>query len=244
MSTTFRLLPISLLLIIFLAGFTPGKQPRILVFSKTAGYYHESIPVGIAAVQKLGSENGFLVDTTKNATLLNAKNLKKYDAVVFLNTSQDVLNEEQQTAFEAFIEQGGGYVGLHAAADTEYDWAWYGKLVGAYFNGHPNDPNVRTAVLHPVDTTHIASAHLPADWSRADEWYNYKDIQTDLNVLVLLDETTYEGGINGDVHPIAWCHAVGKGRAFYTGGGHTAEAYGEPHFQKHLLGGIMYAIGK
>lgn len=222
----------------------PTKSPRILVFSKTSGFYHQSIPSGIAAIQKLGKENNFQVDTTKNAAYFVEDSLKKYSAVVFLSTTQNVLNADQQVAFERYIQAGGGFMGIHAAADTEYNWPWYNKLVGAYFLSHPNNPNVRKATISIIDSTHQAMKGLPARWERNDEWYNYKSINPDLNVLAKLDEETYEGGENGDNHPIAWYHEFDGGRAFYTGSGHTNESFSEPLFMNHVLGGIRYAIGQ
>lgn len=217
--------------------------PRVLVFSKTKGFYHESIPSGIAAVQKLGVENSFQVDTTKDASKFTADNLRHYKAIIFLSTTQDVLDDEQQAAMEGYIKAGGGFVGVHAAADTEYEWPWYNKLVGAYFKSHPNNPNVRKAVINVVDKNHPATENLPGKWERSDEWYNYKDINPDLKVLAKLDEESYEGGENGDNHPIIWYHEYDGGRAFYTGGGHTRESFADPVFMKHLLGGIEYAMG-
>ena len=216
---------------------------RVLVFSRTQGYYHESIPSGIAAIQKLGSENKFAVDTTKDATKFTSDNLKKYKAIIFLSTTHDVLNDEQQAAMEGYIMGGGGFVGIHAAADTEYDWPWYNKLVGAYFKSHPGNPNVRKAVINVVDRNHLASRNLPNKWERTDEWYNYKDINPDIKVLAKLDENSYQGGENGADHPIIWYHSYDSGRAFYTGGGHTKESYDDPVFMQHLLGGIEYAMG-
>lgn len=216
----------------------------VLVFSKTSGYYHESIPDGIAAIQKLGSENGFQVDTTKDASKFTDSNLRKYKAIVFLSTTQDVLNNDQEKAMENYIRSGGGFVGIHAAADTEYKWPWYNKLVGAYFKSHPNNPNVRNAVINVTDKDHPSTKELPDKWERSDEWYNYKDINPDLKVLARLDESSYEGGENGDNHPIIWYHEYDGGRAFYTGGGHTKESFQDPVFMKHVLGGIEYAMGE
>jgi cytochrome c len=220
-----------------------SNESSVLIFSKTKGYYHESIPAGIAAIQKLGSENGFQVDTTKDASKFAPDNLKKYKAIIFLSTTQDVLNDEQQSAMEKYIKGGGGFVGIHAAADTEYEWPWYNKLVGAYFKSHPNNPNVRKAVVNVINKDHIATKGLPDKWERSDEWYNYKDINPDLKVLARLDEKSYQGGENGDNHPIIWYHEYDGGRAFYTGGGHTKESYDDPVFMKHVLGGIEYAMG-
>src|SRR5215217_8744371 len=175
-------------------GTTKAPKPRVLVFIKTAGFYHTSIPDGVAAIQKLGLENNFDVDSTRDASYFNDDSLKKYSAVVFLSTTLNVLNAEQQVAFERYIQAGGGFMGIHAAADCEYDWPWYNKLVGAYFASHPKQQN---AVIQIVDTTNPATAFLPRRWERFDEWYNYKNINPDIKVLALLDETTYEGGING-----------------------------------------------
>ena len=156
----------------------------------------------------------------------------------------DVLGADQEQAFKNYINNGGNYMGIHAASDTEYDWPWYGKLVGAYFTSHPNDPNVREAKMNVVNRQHLSTSHLNDTWERNDEWYNYKNINPDMNVLIYLDETSYEGGTNGDNHPIAWYYEFDGGRVFYTGGGHTKESYDEPDFQKHLIGGINYCLGR
>lgn len=220
-----------------------NKETRVLVFSKTAAFRHESIEVGIDAIRKLGQKHHFLVDTTENASQFNEENLRRYSAVIFLSTTGDVLNQQQQNDFERFIQAGGGYVGIHAAADTEYDWPWYGKLVGAYFESHPSDPNVKTGTFYTVDKSHPASDSLPDRFERTDEFYSYKNINPDIKVLVKIDEKTYTGGTNGDNHPMAWYHNYDGGRAFYTAMGHTKETYDEPLFLRHLWGGISYALG-
>lgn len=207
------------------------------------GFKHASIPAGITAIQKLGMENGFEVDTTKNGELFNEENLKQYSSVIFLSTTMNVLDHNQEAAFERYIQAGGGYVGVHAAADTEYDWGWYNKLVGAQFLSHPAGTPEADFIIK--DNSFIATKHFTDSvWHRADELYNYKRINPDVNVLMTVDESTYEGGANGDFHPIAWYHEFDGGRAFYTGAGHTDESYEEEQFLKHLLGGIKYAIGE
>ncbi|WP_240543697.1 ThuA domain-containing protein [Spirosoma foliorum] len=220
-----------------------ANAPRILVFSKTKGWKHTSIPFAIAAIQRLGNVNGFSVDTTTNAALFTDENLKQYAAVIFNSTTGNVLNGKQQAAFERYIQAGGGYVGIHAAADTEYDWPWYGKLMGAHFSSHPHNPNVRKATVDVTQKNHPATKMLPDQWERTDEWYNYRSFYSGINVLADLDESTYEGGTNGSNHHISWYHEFDGGRAFYTGGGHTDESFSEPLFLSHLLGGIKYAIG-
>ncbi|MDB5133839.1 MAG: Trehalose utilization [Mucilaginibacter sp.] len=216
-------------------------KPKVLVFSKTAGFHHASIAVGVPAIIKLGAENNFDVDTTTNSAKFTSDNLKQYAAVIFLSTTGDVLNDDQQKAFEQYIRAGGGFVGVHAATDTEYGWPWYGDLVGAYFKSHPKQ---QEATLHVVDRSFIATKHLPAEWKRFDEWYNYKYIAKGLHVLITIDEKSYTGGENGDNHPMSWYHEYNGGRAFYTELGHTDESYADPLYLNHLLGGIKYAIGK
>ena len=216
-------------------------KPRVLVFSKTAGFIHSSIPNGIAAIQKLGVENGFDVDTTKNADVFTDDSLKKYSAVIFLSTTGDVLNNKQEIAFERYIQAGGGYVGVHAATDTEYDWGWYGRLVGAYFSSHPKP---QTAKFIIKDKDFLATSFFKdSTWQHTDELYNFKKINPDVKVLITIDESTYEGGTNGAFHPMSWYHDYDGGRAFYTELGHVEECYTEENYLKHLLGGIQYAIG-
>ncbi len=217
------------------------KEKRVLVFSKTKGYRHESIKAGKAALLKLGVDNKFKVDTTEDATFFNEDNLKKYSAVVFLSTTGDVLDQQQQNEFMRFIQAGGGFVGIHAAADTEYEWWWYGKLLGAYFKSHPEQQRVNV-LKQPVKEGQL-NLKSPEPWERFDELYNYKKISPDINVLYKLDESTYKGGENDGDHPIIWYHEFDGGRSFYTGFGHTNESYSDPIFMDQLLAGINYAIG-
>ncbi|MEV7677874.1 ThuA domain-containing protein [Streptomyces sp. NPDC088341] len=213
---------------------------KVLVFSRTAGFRHSSIPAGIAAVQRLGTANGFTVTATEDAGAFTTANLAQYQAVIWLSTTGDVLNAAQQTAFESYIAAGGGYVGVHAAADTEYDWPWYGGLVGAYFASHPA---TQQATVEVEDRSSVSTAHLPQRWTRTDEWYNYRaNPRSPVKVLASLDESSYSGGSMGD-HPITWCQNYGGGRAWYTGLGHTEESYADPNFTTMLLGGIQTASG-
>ncbi|AOW90006.1 ThuA domain-containing protein [Streptomyces olivaceus] len=220
--------------------FKAGK--KVLVFSKTAGFRHDSIPEGIAALKELGTPAGIQVTATEEAGQFTTNNLAKYDAVAFLSTTGDVLNADQQTAFENYIKNGGGYMGIHAAADTEYDWEFYGGLVGAYFDSHPA---IQQATVRVEDHDHPATAHLDDAWERTDELYNYRtNPREQAKVLATLDETTYEGGTMKGDHPIAWCQSYGGGRSFYTGLGHTKESYADESFRGHLLGGMQYATGQ
>ena len=216
-------------------------ESKVLIYSKTRGYRHNSIPEGIEAIKKLGIDNGFSVTATEDSSMFVADTLKRYAAVVFLNTTGDVLNATQEDVFKNYINQGGGFVGVHAATDCEYGWPWYGQLVGAYFKSHPKQQNAK---LNVIDKNNIATKNLPVVWERFDEWYNYKNQNPGVHVLIKLDEKSYNGGENGDNHPIAWYQDFDGGRAFYTGLGHTKESYKEQLFLQHLLGGIIYAIGK
>ncbi|RNC84583.1 MAG: carbohydrate-binding protein [Balneola sp.] len=215
---------------------------KVLVFSKTAGFRHSSIDEGIAAIQQLGLDNDFEVDATEDASAFTFANLIQYDAVIFLSTTGDILDADQQTAFEQYIQSGGGFVGIHAASDTEYDWPWYGELVGAYFASHP--PGTTEATIEVADKNHPSTEGLPDYWVRTDEWYNFQDNpRGDVHVLATLDEGTFSGGTMGYDHPIAWMHDYDGGRAWYTAGGHTEESYSEALFLEHILGGILYASG-
>jgi type 1 glutamine amidotransferase len=220
------------------------ETASILVFTKTAGFRHGSIEKGVATLQNLGAENNFEITQTEEASVFTTSGLQDFDLVVFLSTTKDVLDPNQENAFKAYINQGGSFMGIHAASDTEYGWPWYGELVGAYFESHPSNPNVREAVLEVVDKSHRSTAHLGDRWLREDEWYNFRSINPDIRVLINLDETSYEGGTNGDFHPMAWFHEFDGGRSFYTGGGHTEASFDEEDFQKHLLGGIEYCLGR
>lgn len=219
------------------------KTKRVLVFSKTKGWKHTSIPFGVKAIQQFGTTHNFSVDTTTDSKYFTDDSLKNYDAVVFNCTTGNVLDANEQSAFERYIQAGGGFVGIHSAADTEYDWPWYGQLVGAWFESHPNNPNVRKAVIDIRDSNFSATKFLPRRWERTDEWYNYKSVFQGLKILANLDENSYEGGTMGANHPIAWYHEFDGGRSFYTGSGHTDESFSEPLFLEHLWQGLHYAMG-
>jgi type 1 glutamine amidotransferase len=214
----------------------------VLVFSRTAGFRHDSIAAGTQAIRELGTANGFTVTATEDPARFTAAGLAPYEAVIFLNTTGDALDNTQQGAFEAYIRAGHGYVGVHAAADTEYDWPFYGNLVGAWFASHPA---IQSANVKVEDRAHAATAHLPQTWNRTDEWYNYRtNPRSTAHVLATLDESSYSGGGMGADHPHVWCKTYEGGRSFYTGGGHTIESYADPAFRAHLLGGIRYAAGQ
>ncbi|MFC4533494.1 ThuA domain-containing protein [Sphaerisporangium dianthi] len=215
---------------------------KVLVFSKTTGFRHDAIPEGIAAVQKLGQENNFAVDTTEDSTKFTDENLAQYQAVIFMSTTGDPLGtQEQKDAFQRYIQAGGGYAGVHAASDSGYNWAWYGKLVGAYFKSHPA---IQQATVKVEDPAHPSTQGLPTSWTRTDEWYDYQaNPRGTVHVLASLDEKSYTGATMGIDHPTVWCQDYDGGRSWYTGLGHTKESYAEPNFLSMLLGGIETAAG-
>jgi cytochrome c len=224
---------------------TTPPPPRILIFSKTNGYRHESIEAGKEALVKICAENGMLADTTEDAVYFNERNLKRYAAVVFLNTNGEVLNARQEADFERYIQAGGGFMGVHSASGTEYTWRWYGGLVGAYFKDHPA---IQTVDLNPENCGHPAVEHLGCQaWNWKEELYNFRNYAPDLTVLLSVRDSSYKGGTvpeGSSTHPLAWCHEYDGGRAFYTALGHIPAAYSDPVFQQHLLGGLRYAVGK
>jgi type 1 glutamine amidotransferase len=218
-----------------------GAPARVLVLTKTAGFRHASIPDGVAALRALSREHGFAVESTADAGRISDTSLSSYKAVVFLSTTGDVLDQTQQDALRRWVLGGGGWVGIHAAADAEQGWPWYGELLGTRFRGHPP---IQRAVVTPEPGAWELAGPLPARWVRSDEWYNFQpDPRPHVRVLATVDEGSYRGGTMGTDHPVAWCHGVGRGRSWYTAGGHTVESYAEPAFRAHLLAGVRYATG-
>lgn len=211
----------------------------IMVFSKTEGYRHNSIEQGIEAVKLLGQQHGVAVFATEDASYFNESDLARFDAVLFLNTTGTLFNEEQRDAFEAYIQNGGGFAGLHSAADTEYDWPWYGELVGAWFESHPR---TQPAVVEIVNPDHISTRMLPAEWEKEDEWYNFLEIPEHVDILLELDTDSFEGSEHPGNHVIAWYHEFDGGRAFYTGMGHTVESFSDDLYLRHLWGGLEYVM--
>ncbi len=235
---------------LLITGCTSGSDsesgpPQVLVFSKTEGFRHQSIEAGQAAVTRMAAEHGYGVTVTEDAERFNRDTLSKYRAVVFLNTTGDVLNMEQQQAFERYIQAGGGYAGIHSATDTEYDWPWYGQLAGAYFLMHPSDPsNVQEGLFTVLEPGMWATEMFPADtFRRTDEFYSFRNISDKITPVLELDDASYQGGENPDYHPMSWYQEFDGGRAFYTALGHTEEAFADPVFLQHIWAGIDYAAG-
>jgi len=219
-----------------------AQTKKILVFTKTLGWRHQSIETGVATFRAFGKAHNFVIEHSEDSTLFSRKHLPQYDAIVFLNTTGNILDENGQKAFETYIKGGGSFLGVHAAADTEHNWPWYGKMVGGYFKNHPNNPNIREATLERTTHSHTSVSHLERSFSRKDEWYNYKNLNPDITPVLMLNEDSYEGGENHSFHPIAWYHNFQGCKIFYTGGGHTKSAYTEKGFRTHLERAILWCL--
>jgi len=226
------------------AGGDASGPLGVLVFSRTQGFRHDSIPDGIDALVQAAPAQGWTLMATEDPTTFDAATLARVAVVVFLSTTGDVLDDEQQAAFESFVRAGGGFVGIHSATDTEYDWAFYGELVGAYFKEHPA---IQSATVRVEDAAHTTMQGVPAEWTRTDEWYGFKaNPRPSVHVLMTLDESSYDPGTSsmGSDHPITWLHEYEGGRAFYTALGHTKESYSDPVFVGMLTRAIEWAAGR
>lgn len=243
-----------LILLMLLMGSTSvfAKQFNVLLFTKTDGWHHESIHDAVSAMRTLSQRHDFGLQWHEDANRFNDNFLKKFDAIVLINTTGNVFNEEQQAAFERFIQSGKGFVGVHAASDTEYDWEWYGKLVGHYFKIHPK---IQTAMLDKIDNKFPGMQGFNQRQLWTDEFYDFKPANVDsLNYLLSIDESSYSAKADwgkvksegmGDFHPLAWYHEYDGGRSFYTALGHLPGVYSDVKFLEHLYGGIYWsATGK
>ena len=236
-----RMLLLSCLLATMIAASAahPVAAARVLIFTKTAGWRHDSIPTAVATLRRLSTEVGLVADHSEDAGVFTPARLARYRVVVFASTTGDILDATQQRALEQFVERGGGFVGVHAAADTEYDWPWYGRLVGAYFVSQP--PGLQDTLVQPErDGKRVGAA-----WPIRDELYNYRsNPRARVRVIDTIDEGRYAGGTMGKDHPITWCHAVGRGRSWYTGLGHEAVVYANPNFLGRLRDALRFAAGR
>ena len=210
----------------------------VLVITETEGWVHDSIEAGLKLIKCLGDKNRFNVYHSDNSRVINYSNLKSIKTLIFLNTTEDILSEDEQVVMQKFIQSGKGFVGVHSASDTEYKWKWYGELVGAYFKSHPE--GTTNAKIIKIENGRF-SKHLNPIWEVEDEWYNFNYTNDDINVVLELDEKSYYGGENGDYHPITWYHSYDGGRSFYTGLGHLKEVYSNKMFIELLEQGILYA---
>jgi PKD repeat protein/type 1 glutamine amidotransferase len=211
---------------------------RVLVFTANA-----TVPpaTAVTALRGLAYDDEVAFDVTSDRSRFTAANLGRYRAVVFLNTSGDVLRDAEQEAFEDYIKAGGGFLGVGSAIETETDWPFFTELVGTRAAGR-TDPVAATVKV--ADRVHAASRQMPERWTRTDRWYNFtQNVRGYAHVLATVDETTYTGGTNGFDHPIIWCKEYQGGRSFYTAGGGTPEAFGEASFGRHLAGALDWSAG-
>jgi hypothetical protein len=214
---------------------TNAVTKRLLVYTRTAGYRHDSIPAGVAALRGL---DGYAVDATEDPAVFRPGQVSAYAAIVFLSTSDDVLDDAGRDALKGYMADGGSWLGIHGASTTEYDWPWFGDLVGAWFDQHPP---VQDGTMAVEDRGHPATRHLGATWTRRDEWYAFRaNPRPRVHVLLTVDEASYAGGTMGADHPVAWCHDRLGGRSFYTALGHTEESFAEPAFLRHLSGALSW----
>jgi type 1 glutamine amidotransferase len=231
----------------------PGNEPlKLLVFSKTAGYRHSSIPAGLSALKEMTAENNWHIIATEDSTMFNTATLDSFDVVIFLCTSGNILNEDQERALQLFVESGKGLVTIHSGTDTEYDWEWYKQAIGAYFLGHPP---VQKATVRIEDRNHPSTSMFPDSvWITEDEWYSFRSNPRDhVHVLISIDESTYDVDDNrwfrgakqrmGD-HPLVWYKMMGKGIVFQSAFGHTDAMFADPLYRKHLEGAILFTKGK
>lgn len=245
--------------LLFSTKLTAQKQFKALLITETAGWHHESISNGIAAINELAATHNFDIKRQQNATKVTAGVLKEIDVVIFLNTTANIFDEDEQIAFEKYIQSGNGYVGIHAASDTEYDWLWYTKLVGRMFHIHPVQ---QTAKLNIIDRNFPGLEHFPDTLLWTDEWYEFGEEKVKgLNYLITVDEASFDPVVTwknsdtddngntidrvgkgmGKFHPISWYHEFDGGRSFYTALGHIEKVYENRWFLDHLYGGIYYA---
>ena len=234
------------------------QSPALLVFSKTAGYRHEqAIPAGVAAFREIARARGWGFYATERGAVHNPEQLARFDALVWLNVSGDVIDARQKQSFIRWLEQGGGWVGIHGSGgDPSYHWPWYVEhLLGAQFIGHPMNPQFQQATIVVEDRQHPATRHLGETWVRTDEWYSFAESPRakGVRVLLSLDESSYTpvrklGFIESDLamggdHPILWSHCVGQGRALYSALGHQGSAYAEPEHRKLLEEAVAWSMG-
>lgn len=213
----------------------PNTPAKVLIITETKGFRHESISSGRDMFEQYAEEWGITVTTSPESDVLLTEDVNGFSFIVLLSTTGDFLDDQEQEVLKQYVLSGGGILGIHAATDAEYDWPWYGTMLGARFENHPQ--------IQEASCTKMGDAYnsgMPQEWTRTDEWYNFRALEQGNNVLIYLDEHTYDGGTMGANHPISWYRQVGEGRVFYTGMGHTKETYGEPLFIQHIENAVSY----
>jgi type 1 glutamine amidotransferase len=227
-----------------------AEKTRVLIYSGSTGFRHDSIPAAVEAVKGIATKMGYDFDATEDPSIFTAEKLAAYRAIVFVSSTTDPKKPESEwfvgprrDALVGFLEAGNGVVGLHAAGDSHYHWPWYGQMMGGYFERHPRGTPKGTLTV--VDAKHPATAKLPKTVTRNDEWYYYKDFNPLMHVLITVDPKSIgDGEADANPNPNTWYHQFGGGRVFYTGLGHTSESYSEPYMVTLLSGALTWAVGK
>lgn len=225
----------------------PG-QFNVLLYTKMEGFHHKAVNEGVQAMRLMAKKHHFNIDWHEDANMFSDERLARYDAIVFLMTTGSILNEDQQAAMQRFIQSGKGFVGIHSASDTLYEWEWYTKLVGRMFRIHPV---IQTAELQVIDRSFPGVERMPERFLWTDEYYDFGPELTDnLNYILTIDESTYEPAANwghvssegmGEFHPLAWYQYFDGGRSFYTALGHVPETFSDDLFLEHIYGGLYWA---
>lgn len=248
MKATRFFLAIAVAMVCSCSSLQAQKQFKALLVTNTNGWHHESLHYGVVALKELATKNFFDIEVFQDPKSFNDNFLKQFQVVIFLNTTGDIFNGEQQKVMERFIQAGKGYVGIHSASDTEYDWEWYTKLVGRMFYIHPA---VQTAKLQVLDASFPGLQDFADGKQWTDEWYEFGEEKVkDLHYVLGVDETTYNARVGwgekkgegmGKLHPIAWYHNFDGGRSFYTALGHLPTNFSSESFLNHLYAGILWA---
>ncbi len=242
-------------LILTMCVFIFGKafaqdQFSVLLYTQHDQWHSNTIPVAIQAFEEMAKEHQFKFNWTQLPNELIEK-LPEHDVLIFMNANADSLKEKHMSALKAFMKRGGGFVGIHATADSKKENSWFDGLVGAKFLNHPK---LQAAIVEVENSDFPATWHLPKKWLRSDEWYNFKNINLDnLNVVLTVDEATYDytAGYDsiplksmGQIHPISWYQYYEGGKSFYTALGHKPESYKDKNFLNHIFGAIYWALNK
>lgn len=238
----------------FAVAFAGASERRVLVYTRNQVgkglYVHDNIKASVEAIKKLGRENGFSVDVSDQPTAFTIQNLSRYKTIVFDNTNNEILdNNEQKDALQSYMRAGGGFVGLHSASGSMRNWPWFWSTLGGKFKRHPK---LQSFTIHVKDPKDLSTAHLPASFEWTDEFYFTDNMAKDLHVLLAGDlqklddpaKEKYPGKDFGNEFPLAWRHEVEGGRAWYTALGHKPEHYSDPRLVRHILGGILWTMGE
>ncbi len=236
------LLSILLLLVAVAPGTAKPAADAILIYSGTTGYRHESIPAGIEAVAALAKQRGLSVVASEDPAIFSPASLKRFRAIVLLSCTTDPKKPESEwlvgdrrTALQQFVQDGGGILAIHAAADSHYFWPWYGKMIGGHFQRHP--AGTPSGTVRSVAHGNPLLSGVPPTKTRSDEWYYFDDYDPTSQLLVVLDPASI-GEQDVNPNPMAWARHVGRGRVFYTAMGHTTESYSDPYFLRLIANGL------